>query len=207
MGFQGFTELQSVFRQHLRDRVPDYEARLAALSGADAPSKLARLFESFCAAGEHSLDAARRTIDAEKLDRAVELLAGAETVYLAGLRRSFPLVSYMAYAFGKLGVRHVLLDAVAGLSPEAASFAQSSDALFAISFAPYAAETIAIVGQSAERGVPIVGVTDTPFSPLAQRATLWFEIAEADVEGFRSLSASLALAMTLTVAVAERRRG
>jgi DNA-binding MurR/RpiR family transcriptional regulator len=55
--------------------------------------------------------------------------------------------------------------------------------------------------------VPIVAITDSPFSPLAQRATIWFEVVEADVEGFRSLSASFALAATLTVAVAERRRG
>ncbi|MGO7624399.1 RpiR family transcriptional regulator, partial [Rhizobium ruizarguesonis] len=37
-------------------------------------------------------------------------------------------------------------------------------------------------------------------------ATHWFEVAEADVAGFRSLSASMALTMVLPVAIAERRR-
>ena len=64
-----------------------------------------------------------------------------------------------------------------------------------------------LAGQAAERGVPLVAITDSPFSPLAKDAAVWFEVVEADVEGFRSLSASFALAMTLTVAVAESRRG
>ena len=206
MGYQGFTELQAVFRQHFRDRIPDYETRLKALSGTGSSSKLELLFGSFCDAGDRSLGALRRDMDPQLLERAVATLAGARTIYLVGLRRSFPIVSYMAYAFGKLGVRNVLIDAVGGLAGEVASFADRGDALFAISFTPYAGETIAIAERAADRGIPTVAVTDSPFSPLAQRATLWFELVEADVEGFRSLSASFALAATLTVAVAERRR-
>jgi DNA-binding MurR/RpiR family transcriptional regulator len=207
LGYRGFTDLQAVFRRHLRDRAPEYEARLQALAGTGSAAKVARLFESFCAAGERSIAALREQIDPAALEHAAHVLAGARTIYLVGLRRSFPLSSYMAYAFGKLGVRSVLVDSVAGLAPEIGSFAEADDAIFAISFTPYASETVALAGQAAERGVPIVAITDSPFSPLAQRATIWFEVVEADVEGFRSLSASFALAATLTVAVAERRRG
>jgi DNA-binding MurR/RpiR family transcriptional regulator len=206
LGYQGFSDLQRVFRQHFRERVPDYETRLNALSQAGAAGTLADLFESFCDAGERSIMALRRTLDHAALKEAVAILARAETVYLIGLRRSFPVVSYMAYALGKLGVRSVLVDSVGGLAAEAAGFADKRDAVFAISFAPYASETVALTEGVATRGVPLVVVTDGPFSPLARRASVWFEVVEADVEGFRSLSASFALAMTLTVAVAESRR-
>ena len=56
------------------------------------------------------------------------------------------------------------------------------------------------------RGVPVVSLTDSAFSPLAECSRIWFELAEADHAGFRSLSASMALAMALTVGVAEVRR-
>jgi tetratricopeptide (TPR) repeat protein len=59
--------------------------------------------------------------------------------------------------------------------------------------------------EAAGRGVPVVAITDSPFSPLAQIAGLWIEISEANFEGFRSMAATLTLAMTLTVAIAERR--
>ncbi len=207
MGYQGFSDLQAVFRQHFRERVPDYETRLQALSGTGSDSKLAALFENFCDAGERSIAAFRRSLDLATLETAVETLSRADAIYLIGLRRSFPVVGYMAYAFGKLGIRNVLIDSVGGLATEEISFATDADAVFGISFAPYASETVTLAGTAAERGVPLVAITDSPFSPLAKNAAVWFEIVEADVEGFRSLSASFALAMTLTVAVAESRRG
>ncbi|MIL09680.1 SIS domain-containing protein, partial [Salmonella enterica subsp. enterica] len=56
-------------------------------------------------------------------------------------------------------------------------------------------------------GVPLVAITDSAFSPLAETADQWFEIAEADYSGFRSLAATMALAMGIAVAIAEARRG
>lgn len=204
MGFDGFTDLQSVFRQHFRARASDHGTRLKALSGTEPG--VAQLLESFCAAGERSIAAFRKSADRAALETAVDILSRADTIYLIGMRRSFPVISYMAYAFGTLGVRAVLVDAIGGMTQGVVGCATPADAAFAISFTPYAAETIALAGEAADRRVPVVAVTDSAFSPLARRATAWIEVAEADVEGFRSLSASLALAMTLAVAVAERRR-
>jgi DNA-binding MurR/RpiR family transcriptional regulator len=136
----------------------------------------------------------------------VERLAAARTIYLLGLRRSYPIASYMAYAFGKLGVRAILVDAVGGLAAEQITFAAPEDAVLAISFAPYAAETVQLSREVRGRGVPLVAVTDSPLSPLAQDAEVWLEVSEADFEGFRSMAATLTLAMTLTVAIAERRQ-
>jgi DNA-binding MurR/RpiR family transcriptional regulator len=206
MGYQGFSELQEVFRARLRDRVLNYEERIAQLrQHALSASKATVLFQGFSDAAQKSLDDLRTRIDPGFLDRAVERLARAETIYLLGLRRSFPITCYMAYAFGKLGVRHVLIDSLAGMSPEALGFATSRDIVLAVSFTPYANETVTLSAMAASRGIPIIAITDGPFSPLAQRAELWFEVAEANFEGFRSMAASLALAMTLTVAIAERR--
>jgi DNA-binding MurR/RpiR family transcriptional regulator len=206
MGYQGFSELQEVFRARLRDRVLNYEERIAQLrQHALSASKANVLFQGFSDAAQKSLDDLRTRLDPEFLDRAVERLAKAETIYLIGLRRSFPVTSYMAYAFGKLGVRHVLIDSIGGLAPETLGFASPRDVVLAVSFTPYASETVNLTTLAANRGIPIIAMTDSAFSPLAQRAELWFEVVEANFEGFRSLSASLALAMTLTVAIAEKR--
>ena len=55
--------------------------------------------------------------------------------------------------------------------------------------------------------MPVIAITDSPFSPLAPSATVQFEIVEADYSGFRSLSATLCLAMALAVATGARREG
>ena len=85
------------------------------------------------------------------------------------------------------------------------TFAGPKDAVLAISFTPYASETVSLTRAASQKGVPVVSVTDSPFSPLAQLAGQWIEISEANFEGFRSMAATLTLAMTLTVAIAERR--
>jgi DNA-binding MurR/RpiR family transcriptional regulator len=207
LGYQGFSDLQDVFRSRLRDRVLNYDERLEQLRGhARDGSKASLLLDGFSDAAARSLSALKEKIDPQQLEQAVKMLATAETIYLVGLRRSFPITSYMSYAFGKLGVKNMLIDAVGGLAAEDISFATPQDRILAISFTPYASETISLAQRAAARGVPIVAITDSPFSPLASVASLWFEIQEANFEGFRSMSATLSLAMTLTVAVAEQRK-
>jgi len=206
MGYQGFSELQEIFRARLRDRVPNYKERIAQLrEHAKSASKARILFEGFSEAAQKSIADLGGKIDSNALDRAVAKLAGAQTIYLIGLRRSFPITSYMAYAFGKLGIRHVLIDGLGGLASNDITFATTKDAVLAVSFTPYASETVTLVAQAVRTSVPVIAITDSAFSPLARDADVWFEVAEANFEGFRSLAATLALAITLTVAVAEKR--
>ena len=208
LGYDGFSDMQEVFRARLRDRILNYGERLQQLrEHARETSKSILIFQGFCEASAKSIAALEEKLAPADLDRVVAQLADAETIYLMGLRRSFPIAAYMAYAFGKLGVRAILVDGVGGLAAEQLSFATGKDAVLAISFAPYAAETVAMTQAAAERDVPVLAMTDSPLSPLAQIARQWIEIPEANFEGFRSMAATLTLAMTLCVAVAERRQG
>lgn len=207
LGFDGFTSLQSVFRERLRERNTSYEERLRGIraEGKDGANSRA-ILAGFLAASENSLAAIARTVNEAVLDKAIAILAGADTVYIVARRRSYPVASYIAYALGKLKVRNQIVESPSGLNPEIISFATPRDAALAISFSPYAPATIEEARLLSEQGVPVVAITDSAFSPLAQFAGVWFEVAEADYVGFRSLSATMALAMTLAVGIAEKRR-
>jgi DNA-binding MurR/RpiR family transcriptional regulator len=206
MGYQGFSELQDVFRERLRDRILNYDERISQLREHAATASSSNvIFHGFSEAAQKSLLTLQEKLEPGKLDRAVDMLSKAETIYLLGLRRSFPISTYMSYAFGKLGIRNVLIDATGGLAQEELGFSGKRDAVLAISFTPYASETVALAQAAAARKVPMISITDSGFSPLAPISDIWFEVAEANFEGFRSMAATLSLAMTLTVAVAEMR--
>ena len=206
LGYQGFTDLQDVFRARLRDRVLNYDERLAQIRDHGiATSKSGLVLDGFLEASERSIAKFREKVDHEAIDRAVGILAAADTIYLIGLRRSFPITSYMSYAMGKLGVRNILVDAVAGMGAEQASFVSARDAALAISFAPYASETVALTSSVKSRGAKIVTITDSVFSPIASPADVLIEVSEANFEGFRSMATTMAIAMTLSVEVAARR--
>lgn len=206
LGYQGFSDLQDVFRSRLRDRVLNYDERLAQMRDHGiATSKSGLVLDGFLGASERSIAKFREKVDHEAIDRAVAILAAADTIYLIGLRRSFPITSYMSYAMGKLGVRNILVDAVAGMGAEQASFVSAGDAALAISFAPYASETVTLTNSAKSRGAQIVSITDSVFSPIASPADVMIEVSEANFEGFRSMATTMAIAMTLCVAVAARR--
>ena len=208
LGYAGFSEMQSVFRAHARSRWPDYRERLEALhdhpAGAPAGNAMA-LLEGFVNASAMSLARLRETLRPEALHRAIDLLAAADTIYLLGSRRSFPVATYLAYALRKLGLRTELVDQIGGLAPEQMAMIRRSDVVLAVSFTPYAPVTLALASTAFAAGIAVVALTDGPFSPLVPIATVWLEIVEADHVAFRSLAGSFALATTLAVAAAERR--
>lgn len=206
-GFDGFSSLQHLFRERLRGRTSSYEERLRLIeSGSAAVPETAAILGGFAAAAHRSLDALEQSIDARDFEHAATILARAETIFLIAKRRSYPISAYMAYAFGKLGVKCTVVGTAAGIEEDMLALATSADAAFAISFSPYAPETASQARSLANRGVPVVSLTDTAFSPLAECSRIWFALSEADHAGFRSLSASMAFAMALTVSVAEKRR-
>jgi DNA-binding MurR/RpiR family transcriptional regulator len=206
LGFAGFSDLQGVFRTHLRNRWPDYSQRLKALNegGLDKGDPL-RLFYGFADSAAASIAKLRAGIHREELDAAVALLARARTIYLAGQRRSFCVSHYLAYALAQLNVGAALIDNVGGLGPEQLAGAGPDDALIAISFSPYSPFTLGQVEAARKKKTPIVVITDSALSPLAGMADARFEVAESDFGSFRSLAATFCLAMTLAVAIAEKR--
>lgn len=206
-GFDGFVEMQRLFRDRMRERSSEYEERLHSLNrGADPEDGIGKTLEGFLAAGRQSMDNALRSVSHEVFSAAASILANGDTIYLLARRRSFPIASYMAYAFGKLGLRCELAGSSMGIDGDLLQFAGPKDAAFAVSFSPYASETVAQARALCERGVPLVSLTDSPFSPLAAISNVWFEVVEADYGGFRPLSASMVLALALSVAIAERKQ-
>ncbi|MCZ8183768.1 MAG: MurR/RpiR family transcriptional regulator [Beijerinckiaceae bacterium] len=208
LDYPGFSDLQQVFRNRLRRESSDHRARLAALRGeVPGESGMARtLLDGFIRASQASLETLSGRADAGTIDAAAEILARAGTVYLVGARRMFPVVSYLAYAFGKLGIRAVLVDNVGGLGAEQAAMAGAGDAMIAVSFAPYTPQTVGIARDAHRNGVPVIALTDGALSPLAVECEILLEVVEADFGAFRSMAATFALAMTLSVATAEKIR-
>ncbi len=202
MGFSGFSEMQRLFRDAYAPGWPDYATRLTNLkdSGAGTPSAL---LAEFVEAGHKSLELLTQSVDEAALSKAVALLAGAETVHVVGLRRAFPVATYLAYVFEKMSVPCMLHDGIGKLDHRFAL--RSGDALLAITFAPYSEETIQLAQDAQVRGLPVVAVTDRLTSPLARTSDAILMVPEVDFGAFRSLSATIAMAIALAVAVGSAR--
>ena len=142
LGYQGFSDLQEVFRSRLRERVLNYDERLAqlrehGLGRAAAPGWCSRFpHRSRAFAGR-----ARAKVDQEALEAAAGMLSGAETIYLLGLRRSFPIDRLSGLRHGSIGHPQCAGRRHCRAGGRADRLPRPSDAVLAVSFTPYASET------------------------------------------------------------------
>jgi DNA-binding MurR/RpiR family transcriptional regulator len=204
LGFPGFSAMQRLFRDDYSRKWPDYSTRLQNLR-ATGESRPDVLLAEFVEAGRASLEKLMATVDPASLERAVAILAAAPMIHLVGYRRSYPIASYLAYAFEKMGIPCVLHSGVGHLAT--AHALRPGDALLAISFAPYSPETVAFVAAARDAGHPVVAITDSPSSQLQRFEVTPLLVSEVDVGAFRALSATFALTIALAVAVGARREG
>ncbi|WP_339775377.1 MurR/RpiR family transcriptional regulator [uncultured Thalassospira sp.] len=202
MGFAGFSDMQKMFRETYALKWPDYATRLDNLkaSGADSPSAL---LAEFVEAGRLSLENLASSIDPETLEQAVDLLAHAPMIHIIGLRRAFPVASYLSYALEKMDIPAVFHDGVGKLNHR--HTIRKGDVLIAITFAPYSQETVELAQYARGLGNEVIAITDTITSPLQKLRALTLHVTEVDVGAFRALSATLSLAISLAVAIGARR--
>jgi DNA-binding MurR/RpiR family transcriptional regulator len=202
MGFSGFSEMQRLFREAYAPGWPDYATRLRNLKDQGTGSPAALLAE-FVEAGRLSLESLAKSVDENALNAAVALLARADTVHIVGLRRAFPVATYLTYVFDKMAVPAMLHDGVGKLDHRHAL--RAGDAMVAITFAPYSEETVTLAQDARDRGLTVVALTDRVTSPLARSADAILTVTEMDFGAFRSLSATIAMALALAVAVGSAR--
>lgn len=206
-GYNGASEMQRLFRDEMLTAAPSpsYSERIRQFhersDGIDRmlPYNVMREFaESNIIALEHL----REDVNEADLNRSIELIQSAHTIYLAGVRRAFPVAAYLAYSLSHVEKRAFLLDGVAGMTSEQAWMLGPDDLLIAVSFKPYASETLAVVETATTNKVPMIAISDSRLSPVAKGADVCFEIKDAEVRQFRSLTASMCLAQTLVISYA-----
>jgi len=205
LGYEGFSDLQRVFRDRLLAGSPSYRERIDSMRTKPATGGKTdggdSVLDQFADDGIAALQHLRDTVRPADLTRAVSLLARANEIYLLGQGRAFSVAYYLYYAIARLDLRAHLLDGIGGLLHEEARAASRDDVLVAVSFKEYSRDVVAIVEEAAARSVKIVALTDSPLSPIARNAAVRFEIDQSPELPFRSLVAPMCLAQSLVVAL------
>lgn len=206
-GYDGASDMQKLFRDELLSLAPSpsYAERIRQYNeraGDDARQSPSDLLHDFVQGNIAALQHLGETTRQSELEHGVHLIAEAEAVYLVGLRRSFPVAAYLAYALRHTDKKTYLVDGLAGLIVEQSSMMGPGDLLIATSFRPYAQATADIVSEAADRKAKVIAISDSRLSPIARRADLCFEVKDAEFRQFRSLTASLCLAQTLVISYA-----
>jgi DNA-binding MurR/RpiR family transcriptional regulator len=212
LGFSGASPMQKLLRDGLLakhatlgygERVRRFNSSVNRSEEGEAGALLAEFVEGDTLA----LQNLRQTVSKADIDSAIKLINQAQTLYIMGFRRSFPVASYLAYSLQQVGKRVFFLDGVGGLARQQVRTIEANDLLIGISYHPYAEETVEVMEAVSTAGAKVLAISDSLVGPVAKAATLVLQVRDSDVRNFRSLAASLCLAQTLVVGLAfERER-
>ena len=193
LGFEGFSQMQTVFRQQVRSSWPQYAIRLSEMAAVNPADHL----EALSISAVDSIKRLSNTVSFNTLEMVSRRLAEAETVWLAAGGRAKPVTVYLGYLLTQLGIRSQEFRDSPALALRELKLIGPRDVLLVVSFSPYGEMTANLAQQAHERGVPIVSITDTSVSPIALDTTLL--VTEEHLFGFRSLCATMNLAQYLAV--------
>jgi DNA-binding MurR/RpiR family transcriptional regulator len=203
-GFEGASQMQRLFRDGLLSGATalGYAERARSFNQGGEKQAGAELLGEFIDGNSLALQNLNQSVSNKDLTAAARLLEAAETVYVVGFRRSFPVSSYLAYSLQQAGKRTVFVDGVGGLAKQQVQTITPQDLLIAVSYQPYAEETVAAVEMAAARKAKVLAISDSLVSPIAKPAQLTLQVREAEIRAFRSLSASICLAQALVIGFA-----
>lgn len=205
-GFSGFSQMQKVYKERLLRAGLNYDERINLLTtNADDKGDFA-LMSDFVQGSVTALHSLTSELNLAAFEKAIDILAAAETIWIAGVRRSYPIAAYFNYALSQLGKNNIILDGTGFMTNIHSRNIQSSDVILAISFKDYAKEVQEIMDKGKEKGAKIVSITDSVFSPLVAKSDVSLEIHEVEVHAFRSLSTSMCLALSMVVALGNHMR-
>ena len=199
LGFDGFSQMQAVFRQQVRSSWPQYGSRLSDMADVNPADH----FEALSASAVASIKRLSNSVSMEHLETAVCKLAGAETIWFAAGGRARPVTAYMKYMLTKLGIRTQEFREAPSEAMRELNLIGPNDVLLVVSFAPYGELTVKLAQEAASRGAEIVSITDTMVSPVALDTTLL--VTEESIFGFRSLCATMNLAQYLAIEIGLKR--
>jgi DNA-binding MurR/RpiR family transcriptional regulator len=204
LGLEGYDEVRALYAGAVRAGTLGF----AGKAGAQVEAQKLRGERALAADMAQSLgrEIARLAEPAalERLADAAGRLHQARRIYCLGLRACHAAAWHFHYMLSLLGDRTVMLDDAGGTGLDALRDAGTGDVVLAASVKPYARATIEAARYAAAEGVPVVALTDSEVSPLAQVASAVIVVATESPSFFHTMTPLLAVAEILAALVAGR---
>jgi DNA-binding MurR/RpiR family transcriptional regulator len=205
-GFTGFSEMQAIFREGISRQISpnrNYKTRIRDIieSGESSLSSV-EIAHEYLTGNIAGMQELQDSLHGPTFKKAVNLLAASDCIWIAASRRSFPIAVYLDYALQHTDKRVGLVTGMGSMQLGQMRSVRKGDLMLAISFAPYAEETLRVTKMATERGANLIAITDSRMSPLAKLAQVTLLVEDNSTFGFRSLSSTMGLAQSLFIALA-----
>ncbi len=162
LGFSGYAE----FVQYMKGLLQIELTAVERLQKTSRQKGQASTIQKYCRNAIANLENLMRTVSDADLRRVARMIQRARTVYVVGYRASATLAYYFGYILKKLR-ENVFVDIHLNWDlRDAIAQEDKSTLLFVIAFPRYPRRTIELMEYARQYKVKIIGVSDTPSSPV-----------------------------------------
>lgn len=206
--FKGFNEMKLLFQRHLMGEMDNEKLTYKQQYKKEPPNlnEPDYILQEFAQANSHALQQLAHQTHKDMLNKTIQLLEYAETIYIGGFHHSFSSASYFFHALSHIPCETVFVNCLGGMYKEQLRNITHRDVLFGIHFHPYSEEMQKMCEIAAYKEAKQIIVTDSPISPLASLSDVCLTVKEAQIKMFRSQTSTLCLLQALSVAFAFRKK-
>ena len=197
LGYPTYDHLRHPFREALKQGPHTISSQARWLQQLGQGEGFAPLYAQMAAASVSNLQRTFSENDPHKLEQAALDLAQARQAYVLGSRSSYSLAHYFFYV-GRMAMPNLNLVPRHVSAPfDDLTLVGDQDVVLALSYSPYAKDTLQACEYAKARGARLIAITDSVAAPLVYLADHVFVVPTQSPQYFASAVAIMALLETL----------
>ncbi len=197
VGFDGYEDFRSPFREAIRRGTVSFPDRARWLQDIGKSGELGGLYADMVGAAIRNVEETFARIDAEDLKAAAEAIWNCRQVFTLGVGVNNANARNFTY-LASTGMTQFHAIPRPGSTPvDDLAWADSRDVLIMMTMRPYRSEVIEALSVAREQGLTIIGISDSPASPIIRAADHGFVVAVDTPQFFPSSVPTIALLETL----------
>ncbi|MUZ75417.1 SIS domain-containing protein [Agrobacterium vitis] len=196
LGYDGFSALQEVVQKAARGKCGSRLSARVVGGEAEMGAHGKHLLQHAVAVGHLALDTMTEGISVADIQTASRILSEANCIFILAGPGMLPVASFFRNYLSSLQIRSVLVEN--GRNSDVLDFATIGDAAVAVDSSSFT-ETTSGARRLTDRGLPLIVLTDSEFSPLAEMAAVNFKVIETGEAGMLRITAGIALCEALVL--------
>jgi DNA-binding MurR/RpiR family transcriptional regulator len=197
VGFEGYEDFRTPFREAIRRGAVSFPDRARWLQDIRKSGDLGALYADMVEGAIRNLEETFAGIDAEALKSAAEAIWASRQVFTLGVGVNNANARNFTYLASTGMVQFHAIPRPGSTPTDDLAWADSRDVLIAMSMRPYRTEVVAAIEVAREQGMTIIGLSDSPASPIIRAADHGFVVAVDTPQFFPSSVSTIALLETL----------
>lgn len=197
VGFEGYEDFRAPFREAIRRGAVSFPDRARWLQDIRKSGDLGGLYADMAEGALRNLEETFAGIDAEALKAAAEAIWASRQVFTLGVGVNNANARNFTYLASTGMVQFHAIPRPGSTPTDDLAWADQRDVLIAMSMRPYRSEVVAAIEVAREQGVTIIGLSDSPASPIIRAADHSFVVAVDTPQFFPSSVPTIAVLETL----------